>query len=113
VVVLSKHAGFSSLFNVQTIIGTIKISTLIFLFFVCTLLGMKTPSKKRRGRPPKSSDQIKGIRLDMRLEQAEKDTFRDAAELAGLDLSAWIRERLRSQARKELQSAGKDVAFLK
>jgi uncharacterized protein (DUF1778 family) len=74
---------------------------------------MKTPSKKRRGRPPKGSDKIKGIRLDMRLEATEKQAFRDAAELAGLDLSAWMRERLRAQARKELEGAGKPVAFLK
>lgn len=70
---------------------------------------MKT---QRRGRPPKGSDKIKGIRLDMRLEQAEKDGFRAAAELSGLDLSAWIRERLRQVAWKELEKAGRPVPFL-
>jgi hypothetical protein len=73
---------------------------------------MKTPSKKRLGRPPKGSDKIKGIRLDMRLEESEKEGFRAAAELAGLDLSAWIRERLRQIARKELDGAGIPVPFL-
>jgi len=48
----------------------------------------------------------------MRLEPVEKEAFRAAAELAGLDLSAWIRERLRGLARKELEGAGKTVPFL-
>lgn len=73
---------------------------------------MKTPRKKRRGRPPKGSDKIKGIRLDMRLQEVEKEAFRTAAELSGLDLSAWIRERLRRAAREELEQAGKPVPFL-
>jgi len=73
---------------------------------------MKTTRKKRLGRPPKGSDKIKGIRLDMRLEASEKEAFRLAAALSGLDLSAWIRERLRQLARKELEQAGQDVPFL-
>jgi len=72
---------------------------------------MKT-NMKRRGRPPKGSDKIKGIRLDVRLEASEKEAFREAAELAGLDLSAWIRERLRTAARKELTAVERPVAFL-
>jgi antitoxin component of RelBE/YafQ-DinJ toxin-antitoxin module len=56
---------------------------------------------------------IKAIRLDMRIEESEKEGFRAAAELAGLDLSAWIRERLRQVARKELEGAGMAIPFLK
>ena len=67
---------------------------------------------KRRGRPPKGSDKVRGIRLDMRLNEAEKEGFRAAAELAGLDLSAWIRERLRLVARKELEDANRPIPFL-
>ena len=74
---------------------------------------MKTPSNKRRGRPPLGSDKIKGIRLDMRLDEREKEGFRAAAELSGLDMSSWIRERLRSVAWKELERAGKPVPFIK
>ena len=66
----------------------------------------------RRGRPPKSEHRRKAEYLDIRLEISEKQTFRDAADLAGLDLSAWVRERLRTTARKELKSAGQSVAFL-
>jgi len=65
-----------------------------------------TIKQKRRGRPPKGPDKIKGIRLDMRIEAVEKEGFRRAAELAGLDLSGWIRERLRLAAREELEKAG-------
>jgi hypothetical protein len=48
----------------------------------------------------------------MRLEQAEKEAFQSAAQLAGLELSGWIRERLRTLARKELENAGRKVPFL-
>ena len=77
-----------------------------------TLPGMKGTNKKRVGRPPKGSGKTKSAYLDMRLEEAEKESFRAAAELAGLDLSAWIRERLRTAARRELEGAGREVAFL-
>ena len=73
---------------------------------------MKTTKKTRRGRPPKGSGKIKSIRLDMRIHPAEKDGFRLAAELSGLELSAWIRERLRKVAREELEQAGQPVPFL-
>jgi hypothetical protein len=48
----------------------------------------------------------------MRVEQSEKDTFRAAADAAGLPLSGWIRHRLRQDARKELEDLGLPVAFL-
>ena len=73
---------------------------------------MNTPSEKRRGRPPKGSGKTKGNRIDMRIDDAEKDGFRAAAELAGLDMSAWIRERLRQAAWKELEKAGQPVPFI-
>lgn len=69
-------------------------------------------TKTKRGRPPKEQASIKADYLDIRLGSSEKTGFRDAAELAGLDLSAWVRERLRSAARKELEAAGLSVAFL-
>jgi uncharacterized protein (DUF1778 family) len=74
---------------------------------------MNTTKPKRRGRPRKDETILKGIRLDMRLEPAEKEGFRMAAELSGLDLSAWIRERLRRVAKKELEEAGKEVPFIR
>lgn len=74
---------------------------------------MNTTTQKRRGRPRKTPGKLKGIRLDMRVEEAEKEGFRLAAELSGLDLSAWIRERLRRVAKKELEEAGKEVPFFR
>jgi hypothetical protein len=72
---------------------------------------MATTTSKR-GRPPKGQDRVKADYLDIRLGSSEKATFKDAAELAGLDLSAWVRERLRTAARKELEAADMPVAFL-
>jgi len=49
--------------------------------------------------------------LQLRLLPAEKEAFQKAADLAGLALSAWVRERLRSVARRELTEAGEQVPF--
>jgi uncharacterized protein (DUF1778 family) len=51
-------------------------------------------------------------RMHLRLSPVEKSAFERAAELAGLSLSAWVRERLRETARKELQAEGEVVPFL-
>jgi hypothetical protein len=67
---------------------------------------------KRRGRPPVSPDKTRSAYLEVRLGRAEKQAFKDAANLAGLDLSAWARERLRAAARQELEAANLPVAFL-
>ena len=68
--------------------------------------------QKKRGRPPKPPGKGKGDHLQVRLEAAEKEAFTTAAQLAGIDLSAWVRERLRSASRKELAVVGERVAFL-
>lgn len=57
--------------------------------------------------------QLKDDSLLVRLEPGEKEAFRDAGELAGIPLSAWVRERLRRVARVELEEAGRRIAFLK
>jgi hypothetical protein len=41
-----------------------------------------------------------------------KIAFRDAARIAGIPMSAWVRERLRRAATRELEDAGREVAFL-
>jgi uncharacterized protein (DUF1778 family) len=51
--------------------------------------------------------------VEVRMQPEEKAAFREAAELAGIPLSAWIRERLRKAARIELEDAGRKVAFVK
>jgi hypothetical protein len=72
----------------------------------------KTGMGKKRGRPRVDPGTAKAVHLDIRLEVDEKQAFKDAADLAGLGLSAWIRERLRRMARKELSEAGRPVAFM-
>lgn len=69
-------------------------------------------TKRRPGRPPKRSGQLKSDSMLVRLETDEKRAFCDAAILAGIDLSTWARERLRRSAIRELEEAGKLVAFL-
>ena len=56
---------------------------------------------------------MKSDLLQLRLQEAEKEAFQRAANLAGVALSAWVRERLRSAARRELVEAGEQVPFLK
>ena len=65
---------------------------------------------KRRGRPRKAN--VREEYLEVRLDTLEKQAFKDAAELAGLAVSAWVRERLREAAKRELRESGKPVAFL-
>lgn len=49
--------------------------------------------------------------LQIRLTEDEKQGFQAAAQLAGLPLSAWTRERLRLAAIRELESAGQKIPF--
>jgi predicted HTH domain antitoxin len=50
--------------------------------------------------------------LKVRLTLPEKDAFQEAAELAGLSLSAWARERLRRMAIRELEEASRPIPFI-
>lgn len=52
-------------------------------------------------------------RIEFRLEPSEKEAFSAAADLAGVPLSSWMRERLRRAARKELEDANQPVPFVK
>jgi len=67
---------------------------------------------KKMGRPKKKLDAVKSSWLEVRCEESEREAFRAAAEAAGLGMSAWIRERLRRAARKELEDINMPVAFL-
>ena len=55
----------------------------------------------------------KGDSLLLRLERGEKLAFKAAADLAGIPVSSWMRERLRRVARQELEEARRPIAFLK
>jgi hypothetical protein len=51
--------------------------------------------------------------VQIRVEALEKVAFVEAAALAGLPLSSWVRERLRRAARLELESAGQRIPFVR
>ncbi len=68
---------------------------------------------KKRGRPPKQTDRLHNENLLVRLEPTEKEAFQSAADLAGVSLSSWVRERLRQVATKELKSAAIPIPFLR
>lgn len=74
-------------------------------------LSYKIGMAKKRGRPPTSGGP-KGDKIEVRMTDAEKQAFQSAADLSGLSLSSWVRERLRRVARAELTEAGKPVAFM-
>ena len=63
-----------------------------------------------RGRP--RSDKRLDQYLEMRVASDEKQAFRDAADLAGIPLATWARERLRRAAVRELEEAAIPIAFL-
>ena len=69
-------------------------------------------NKPKRGRPPSNSDLTKSESLLLRLSSGEKQGFADAAALAGLPLSVWMRDRLRRVATTELDKAAQPVSFL-
>jgi hypothetical protein len=51
--------------------------------------------------------------LQVRLTADEKRGFSAAADLAGIPLSSWVRERLRLAAIRDLESAGQKIPFVK
>jgi hypothetical protein len=85
-------------------------SACVRMFFVDTIIGMKKP---KRGRPPKEADRLRSESLLVRLETTEKEAFRDAADVAGVPLSTWVRERLRQVAIRELDKASRPIPFLR
>jgi uncharacterized protein (DUF1778 family) len=50
--------------------------------------------------------------IQIRLTEAEKRGFQAAADLAGIPLSSWVRERLRFAAIRDLESAGVQIPFV-
>jgi len=50
--------------------------------------------------------------LQIRLTDEEKQGFQEAADLAGIPLSSWVRERLRVTAIRELESGRRRVPFV-
>lgn len=55
---------------------------------------------------------VKSTWIKVRVDDVEKQAFEDAASRAGISLSAWMRERLRRSAIRELEEAGIAIPFL-
>lgn len=72
-------------------------------------MSKKKPSKVRSP----GDGETKSMAILLRLEPGEKEGFRAAAELSGIDLSAWMRERLRRVARQELEEARLPIPFIR
>ena len=53
------------------------------------------------------------VSMNIRVSQAESESFKKAASYSGLSLSDWIRTRLRKLSTKELQAFGASVPFVK
>jgi uncharacterized protein (DUF1778 family) len=50
--------------------------------------------------------------IEIRVQPSEKLAFKQAAEIAGISLSSWMRERLRWNAIRELEEASRPIPFL-
>ena len=72
----------------------------------------KKAAKRSAGRPPKAEGESKTHYLQVRLLETEHSGFAEAARLAGIPLSSWVRERLRIVARQELEEYGKSADFI-
>lgn len=57
----------------------------------------------------KPESETKRRAFQIRLTEAEKEAFQEAARISGLSESSWARERLRACAREELKAVGKNV----
>lgn len=70
-------------------------------------------SKKLRQKDSRGgSDSLKTVPFNLRVAETEKAAFAEAAEIAGLTLSAWVRGHLRRAARRELTEASRPIPFL-
>ncbi len=48
----------------------------------------------------------------VRVSPEEKQCFQNAASICGISLSAWVRERLRTASRKDLEDSGISAEFI-
>lgn len=62
------------------------------------------------GKEKRSEPKTDGLLVRMTPE--EKQAFKKAADLAGIPMAAWIRERLRRAARRELEEIGEQIPFV-
>lgn len=63
-----------------------------------------------KGRPPAKA--LRSYRLTIRLNDPERETLYDAANLAGSDLADWARQQLLRSARNDLEAANLQVPYI-
>jgi predicted HicB family RNase H-like nuclease len=78
---------------------------LLCTFFVGTITLMK-----KAGRPKQANRRTES--LEIRLNENEKRAFQEAAQISGISVSTWVRERLRRAVIRELEEAGRPATFL-
>jgi hypothetical protein len=78
----------------------------ICALFVGTILAMS-----QTGRPKSETPKTEFFKL--RLTDKEKQAFSLCANLSGIPIAAWVRERLRKAAIHDLEEAGQKVPFLR
>lgn len=61
--------------------------------------------KTNRGRPPKPEGEKAEAVFQIRLNSAEKEVWQEAADRAGIKLSAWIKDRLNKAANREARAS--------
>ena len=67
---------------------------------------------KRHKADPARLRERKIVPFNLRVAASEKAAFERAAEIAGVPVSAWVRERLRAAALRELDNVGEVAPFL-
>jgi Protein of unknown function (DUF1778) len=82
----------------------VNLNLLTFSKNVRTITDME--NKRTPGRPP-VGEASKNTRLYVRTIDSEKDLLEEAARIAGMSLSDWIRDRLVKTATKEIAKKGK------
>lgn len=55
---------------------------------------------------------MKKTTIQVRVSEEEKTAFSESANISGIKLASWVRERLRLAATKDLAMAGKRPEFL-
>jgi predicted HicB family RNase H-like nuclease len=57
-------------------------------------------------RPKKPKGQAREKLMQVRVQPKEYDSFKEAADSSGLDLSAWVRQQLLLAARRDIRKYG-------
>jgi predicted HicB family RNase H-like nuclease len=65
---------------------------------------------KKAGRPKQANRRTEY--LEIRLNENEKRAFQEAAQISGISVSTWVRERLRRAVIRELEEAGRPATIL-